>query len=215
MGDLYNYFTNNSGKVIHKWVHYFEIYETAFSKYRNSPILLFEIGVYKGGSLQMWKNYFHPDSRIVGIDIDPSCKNHEDSNIFVEIGDQSDEKFLRSIIEKYGNPDIIIDDGSHIMSHINKTFDFLYPLLKNKGVYLVEDLHTAYWDEYEGGLKRENTFIEYSKSKLDDLNAIHSRGALPESYFSKNTKAIHAYDSIIFFEKEYQSTREVLKIGKE
>ena len=95
---LHNYFLNNNGKILHKWIHYFDIYEKYFSEYVNKDVLMFEIGVDGGGSLEMWKSYFK-NATIIGIDINPECKAHEDisSNIFVEIGDQSDISFLDSI----------------------------------------------------------------------------------------------------------------------
>ena len=58
MNDLRRYFDNNSGRVIHKWEHYFEIYDRHFNSFRNKEIVILEIGIFQGGSLQMWKNYF-------------------------------------------------------------------------------------------------------------------------------------------------------------
>ena len=212
---LHKYFLNNGGKVIHKWIHYFDIYERYFNQYVDKPILMIEIGVFKGGSIDMWKEYFGPKSTIVGIDINPDCKRFErkDDGIFIEIGDQSDVNFLQSVIDKYGNPDIVLDDGSHIMNHLIKTFEFLYYKVKDKGTYMVEDLHTAYWSEYDGGLKRDNTFIEFSKNKIDEINAQHSRGAQSITEFTKNTQSMHVYDSIIVFEKRPQCKRIDVQTG--
>jgi cephalosporin hydroxylase len=212
---LHKYFLNNGGKVIHKWLHYFDIYERYFNQYVDKPILMIEIGVFKGGSIDMWKDYFGSKSIIVGIDIDPNCKKFErkDDGIFIEIGDQSDVSFLQSVIDKYGNPDIILDDGSHVMNHLIKTFDFLYYKMKESGTYMVEDLHTAYWDEYGGGLKRDNTFIEFSKNKIDEINAQHSRGHQPITEFTKITQSMHVYDSIIVFEKRPQGKRTHIQTG--
>jgi hypothetical protein len=58
MKNLHAYFLNNNSKVIHKWLHYFDIYEKHFQKYIDKKVLIFEIGVAKGGSLEMWKYYF-------------------------------------------------------------------------------------------------------------------------------------------------------------
>jgi hypothetical protein len=69
------------------------------------------------------------------------------------------------------------------------------------GVYMVEDLHTAYWDEFEGGLRKPSTFIELSKNLVDELNADHSRGVLPATEFTKSTLSMHFYDSIVVFER--------------
>jgi hypothetical protein len=98
-------------------------------------------------------------------------------------------------------PDIVLDDGSHMMSHINATFEALYPAMSRNSVYMVEDLHTAYWQEYEGGLRRKNSFIETCKDLIDELNADHSRDALPATDFTRSTLSMHFYDSVVVFEK--------------
>jgi hypothetical protein len=216
MGKLHSIFLDNGGKIIHKWIHYFEIYESHFERFTGKSPVIFEIGVFAGGSIQMWKEYFGEDCTVVGIDIDPACKSqHEDegNRIFVETGDQSDSGFLRDVVSKYGNPDIVIDDGSHIMEHLLSTFQTLYPELKNNGVYLVEDLHTCYWEEYGGGLKRPGSFMEFAKDKIDELNAEHTRGAVPTSEITRHTQSITFYDSIAVFEKKAQGKRRDLRTG--
>ena len=87
------------------------------------------------------------------------------------------------------------------MKHVHASFAFLYPRMAPDGVYMVEDLHTAYWDEYEGGLHRPGSFIELCKNLLDELNADWSRGALPPTDFTRCTQSMHFYDSIALFER--------------
>jgi hypothetical protein len=86
--------------------------------------------------------------------------------------------------------------------------------LPRNGVYLVEDLHTAYWSEYEGGLKRQESFLETCKGLIDELNADHSRGALPPTEFTRTTLSMHFYDSIVVFEKGRHGTKSAPQIGK-
>ena len=74
MNELEKYFFSNTGNLIHKWRHYFEIYDRHFSRYRGSDVHVLEIGAYQGGSLQMWKHYFGPSAQIYGVDINPECK---------------------------------------------------------------------------------------------------------------------------------------------
>lgn len=210
---LWHIFTTNQDRVIHKWTHYFPAYEKHFSQFRNAPFTLLEIGCGQGGSLQMWKKYFGPLVTIVGIDIRPECADMVESQINIRIGDQSDPAFLRQIIDEFGVPDIVIDDGSHVMSHIKASFDFLYPKMRPRNVYLVEDLHTAYWDEYEGGFKRSGTFIEDCKDMIDQLNAAHTRGALEDNDFSRSTISMHFYDSLVVFEKGSYGAKHAPQIG--
>ncbi|WP_130470543.1 class I SAM-dependent methyltransferase [Candidatus Magnetaquicoccus inordinatus] len=188
-------------RPVHKWKHYLPIYERYFRDFVHKPLLFMEIGCWKGGSLQMWKRYFGPQALIIGIDINPACKAFEEDQIQVRIGPQQDTQFLQSVLDEFGIPDIILDDGSHVMSHVNATFDFLYPRMAKNGIYMVEDLHTAYWQEFEGGVRRAHTFIEKAKGLIDELNADHTRGALPPTPFTRSTMAIHFYDSIAVFER--------------
>lgn len=192
---------NNDKRIIHKWKHYFPIYERHFKDFVYKPVTFIEIGCGLGGSLQMWKRYFGPHARVIGIDINPECKHFEEDQIEVFIGPQQEAEFLQKVIDEVGTPDIIIDDGSHQMSHITASFRFLYPQMLKNGVYLVEDLHTAYWDDYEGGLRKPSSFIELCKDLIDELNADHTRGALPPTEFTRFTAGMHFYDSVVVFER--------------
>ena len=73
-GFLHIYFLNNASKRMHKWIHYFDIYERHLSRFRGQSVVMLEIVVMGGGSLQMQKEFLGPDARIVGIDINPVCK---------------------------------------------------------------------------------------------------------------------------------------------
>ncbi len=108
--------------------------------------------------------------KIVGIDLDPVAMGAEDAdkNILVEIGDQADVKFLDSIAKKYGAFDVIIDDGSHVCKHQYASFNCLFEHLKSGGIYIVEDVCTSYWPEYnEHG---SFSMVEFCKTLVDDVN---------------------------------------------
>jgi hypothetical protein len=100
------------------------------------------------------------------------------------------------------------------MDDIRTTFDFFYPLMPRNSVYMVEDLHTAYWPEYGGGVDRTESFINHTKTLLDKLNADHSRGAVKPDQFTKETFGIHAYDSVIVFEKGEVFDKAPVQIGR-
>ncbi len=212
--NLWQDFLQNEDKLIHKWPHYFPIYERHFSRWRNTTMTFLEIGVSEGGSLQMWQRFFGPLATIVGIDLNPACAQHQGPNIHVRIGDQSDPVFLQSVLDEFGAPDIVLDDGSHVMQHVSRTFDFLYPHVSKNGIYAVEDMHTAYWPEFGGGVDNPQTFINTSKQKVDKLNAVHSRGAVAQDFFSQNTFGISFYDSVVVFERGTLNLHTALKTGK-
>ncbi len=208
---LLAHFLDNKGKPIHKNVHYFAAYERHFLPFVSRPIVMFEIGTGGGGSSQMWKRYFGPLARIVTIDNKPERTSLEDEQVKVRIGDQSDTYFLAGLLDEFGPPDIVLDDGSHMTEHVTKTFRYLYPRTVHNGVYFVEDLHTAYWDEFGGGLRKPGTFIELCKDLIDELNADWTRGMLPPTQFTQQTVSMHFYDSIVVFERgRYPDKRSII-----
>jgi hypothetical protein len=212
---LWHDFLTNDGRIIDKWVHYFPIYERHFAWYRNKSLTFVEIGVFKGGSLGMWQRYFGPLARIIGLDINSECKTHETPGTFVRIGDQSDDAFLSRIIDEFGVPDIVLDDGSHQMGHIAASFNFFYPRMPKNSVYMVEDLHTAYWQEYGGGATNPNSFINLAKGLIDRLNADHSRGAIEADIITRQTFCISFYDSVIAFDKGDVFLKQPVQIGRD
>ena len=200
---------------MHKWLHYFDIYHRYFHRYRGRPITFVEIGVQHGGSLPMWQEYFGPKARIVGVDIDQRCRALAEDGFEVFIGDQADAGFLSSLVDELGSIDILLDDGGHRMSQQKLSFHNLYPAVAEDGLYVVEDTHTSYWRSHEGGLRRENTFIEFAKELTDQLHAWHGEkdSGLVVDGFTTSTMAIHFYDSMVVFEKGRHERPLALAIG--
>ena len=116
-------------------------YNTLLNDFRDKPLKYLEIGVFNGGSIKAIKDTFVNAKCILGLDINDRCKIYEDNknNIFIEIGDATDDNFIKTITEKYGTFDIILDDGSHVNKDVIKTFELLFPLLNDNGLYIVED----------------------------------------------------------------------------
>jgi cephalosporin hydroxylase len=199
--DLWRDFLTNTGKVIHKWEHYFPVYERHFGPWRGRSRCSLEIGVGRGGSQPMWRRYFGPMAVVVGLDIDPRCRAHEENGVFVRIGDQADPSFLDRVVAEFGLPDIVLDDGSHRMDDLWASFEHLYPQLSKNGVYMIEDLHTAYWPDFGGGLEEPGSFINRAKRLIDQLNAEHTRGAVEQNRFTRETFSISFYNSMAVFEK--------------
>jgi len=208
MNRLEQYFYTNKRKVIHKFLHYFEIYDRHFSRFIGKDVTILEIGVSKGGSLELWRHYFGDKCKIYGIDIDPTCKSLESDQIEIFIGDSEDREFLRCLKDKISEIDILIDDGGHTMKQQIVAFEELYPFISPDGVYLCEDLMTSYMDNYGGGYKKKNTFIEYSKDLIDHLNAWHfnkkswrSKKKWGVNEFTLSTHSMHYYNAVLVIEK--------------
>lgn len=155
---------------IHKWLHYFPVYESALAAHRSRPIRMLEIGVARGGSLQMWRRYL-PEATIVGIDIDQSCQQFDApaQAVHVRIGSQADTAFLQRVIDEFGPFDVILDDGSHMTSHMVRTFQYLFPNgLASGGVYIVEDIQSNYWRDFRDS---SESFVDFTKRLIDAMHA--------------------------------------------
>jgi hypothetical protein len=208
LGDI---FFAHEGRPIHKWVHCLDLYERHFGAFRGKPVRFLEIGVWQGGSLEMWRKFFGPDATIYGVDIDLACKTRADDPNQIRIGSQDDPDFLRSVVREMGGIDIILDDGSHVGRHQWKSFRTLFPMLPEGGIYAIEDLHTAYWPGmFEGGYKRRGTGIELVKDLIDDMHGWwHDKDCgTPREQLG----AIHAYDSIAFIEKANRAEPKTTKV---
>jgi Methyltransferase domain len=215
MNDLQAYFEANPGRMIHKWLHYFEIYERHLARYRGKDVVLVEIGVYQGGSLQMWKHYLGAHADIWGVDVNPRCREFVEDQVRIRIGDQSDPAFLQSLAAEIPHIDVLIDDGGHTMRQQRTTFDVMFPKVADDGLYICEDLHTSYWPQYGGGHLDPHSFIEFSKNLIDRLNAWHSKNqrSLVPSEFTQTAFALHYYDSMLVIEKRRREPPKDAKTG--
>ncbi len=207
----------NRTKSMDKWHHYFDIYHRFFNKYRGKPITVYEIGVQRGGSLQMWQEYFGPQAKIVGLDKDMGCAAHATDATPIFIGDQADPSFLRMVIDQAGPPTLVIDDGGHSSNQQIVSFETIYPSMPSNGVYLVEDTHCNFW----GGQwddRRGETFLDYAFERCMDLHdwTKHQGRFGPMSIppnqrtdsgpsvssFCRRTGAVSFFDSVVVFERQ-------------
>ena len=190
--------------VVNKWQHYFEIYDRHFARFRDRDITLVEIGVAGGGSLEIWRRYFGPKARMVGLDVNPDCKRFETPGTRIVIGSQGDETFLEKLAAETGPIDILIDDGSHRFEHQLTTFRALFKHVKADGIYACEDTCTSYWaDEFGGGVRAPGAFMEFVKDLIDELNAWFWREGVdgePDA-FARSVHGIHIYPTLVVIEK--------------
>jgi cephalosporin hydroxylase len=193
-------FFQYSSRPAHKWAHYLDIYNRYLDGRRDTSAFLLEIGVLEGGSLDMWRRYLGDKAKIVGIDINPACVERVDAPNIVHIGSQADRSFLEGIVAEHGRPDVILDDGSHVATHQRASFDILFPLLQMGGLYILEDTHTSYWNDWDGGYRRSGTAIEMSKNLVDDMHAWYHTRPNPAGWHEQ-IGAIHFHDSMIVIEK--------------
>ncbi len=182
---------------------YMDLYEYYFSKvndWKNEEINVMEIGVLQGNSLSMWHDYF-TKANIIGIDTDERCKQSENDRVKIHIGDQTDENFLNEVC-KDKQFEVIIDDGGHKMSQQIGSFKILWKYLKPGGLYIIEDLHTCYHDNFlDLGLY---TTMKFLLERLHNLNLGGKREYTDDDLneYEKTLDFIHFHKSIVFIRKK-------------
>lgn len=225
-GPYADLFLGHDGRRVHKWTHYMAAYDREFGPYRdglprpdgtNRPVRLLEIGVQHGGSLQLWRKFFGPDAEIWGVDVDPRCSAVDDPDLHVRIGSQDDPAFLRAVVGEMGGVDIVLDDGSHVAAHQRISYDTLFPLLSDGGLYVVEDTHTAYWRDFGGGYRARQSFVEHAKRLVDDMHAAYhyKKPVTPETPAAEWIPSITFYDSMVFIRKAARARPAVTRAGRE
>ena len=197
-----------------KWLHYFPIYEQLLSRYREKEVRVLEIGVFRGASMKMLRQYLGQNATIVGADVRPEWKDTEDpvNALFVEIGSEGDAEFLRSLVAKFGPFDVIIDDASHIATHQFSGFNALFrDGLQDDGIYIVEDTHCSYWESHRD---RGASMMDFAYSVVDLMHRHHfefqrrfpytpgdTERQIQTNYLAQHLDHVSFYDSIIVFQK--------------
>src|SRR6266404_305206 len=185
------------GRGIWKWLHYFDIYHRHFSKFIGREVRVLEIGVYSGGSLKMWRQYFGQHCLVYGVDIEEACRVYEDDRTKVFVGDQSDRSFWKVVKTQVPMVDIVIDDGGHQAKQQIVTLEEMLPHIRPGGLYLCEDVHGDgnQFNSYINGLAAHlNAFGMGSNDKTNRI-------AYSPTPFQNEIHSIHLYPFVTVIEK--------------
>jgi len=158
-------------------------------------ITVLEIGVLNGGGLFMLRNLLGPEARIIGVDLNPSCKVFEKYGFEIEILNQSNDNDWDNLFKKIGPVDIILEDGGHTnLQQITSVVNCINNI-RDGGVYLSEDTHTSYWREFGNPSKR--SFIEFVKTGIDVLNSRGPRIRPNKSEYFGKVHSIQFFESVV------------------
>jgi predicted O-methyltransferase YrrM len=175
MEPLAKLYRDHQGKVSDKWSFYLDEYDRLFPGYRTQSINFLEIGIQNGGSLEIWSKYFPNAACLIGCDINPDCEKlrYEDSRVKLVIGDANTDQCEKAILGHAGAFDLILDDGSHRSGDIIRSFVRYFRHLNDGGIFVVEDMHCSYWQEFEGGLFDFTSSMAFFKLLADVINREH------------------------------------------
>ncbi|PRY98676.1 methyltransferase family protein [Jezberella montanilacus] len=176
---------------------YFQVYADLFERYRGKEITFVEVGVLNGGSLFMWRDYFGPKARIIGVELNPLAKKWESHGFEIHIGSQSDPVFWDDFFKKVGTVDVVLDDGGHTYEQQIVTAHYCIPNVKNGGLLVVEDTHTSYMKPF--GYPTKYSFVEWAKKLADNINARFPNLDHSSLIYKKYIYSISFFESIVSF----------------
>ena len=198
-GPLRRHFeAHREGPGIWKWLHYFELYERHLQRFVGRPVNVLEIGVFSGGSLGMWHEYFGAGCTVYGVDIEPACRAYAGERTKVLIGDQGDRDFWRRVRAEVPRFDVVIDDGGHTPEQQIVTLEEVLPYMSPGGVYVCEDV-----------VGDNNGFGTYTRTLASELNTARSMNRteqtgelwIPPTPFQADIHSIHFYPLVCVIEK--------------
>jgi hypothetical protein len=181
------------GRGIWKWTHYFDYYHSHFKCFVGKPVNILEIGVFSGGSLEMWRSYFGDKCKVYGVDIAPACTVFENDYTKIFIGDQSDRRFWESFRAEALPIDIVVDDGGHEVIQQIVTLEELLPHITPGGVYICEDIH--------GVNNGFNSYCQGLTMNLNHYDGLPGEGIQRSNQIQAWVKGIHFYPYMTVIEK--------------
>lgn len=176
---------------------YFQVYEQLFAPYVGRPIVFVEVGVLNGGSLFMWREYFGPQARIIGVDANPQARQWEQHGFEVHIGDQSSEAFWDDFYRQVGDIDILLDDGGHTNAQQTVTAARAFARVRDGGLVVVEDVHASYMREFDNPSRR--AFTKFAAHVADSVNRRFGPLPRPRNDYWKHVYSVSFFESIVVF----------------
>jgi len=194
--EIYQHFLNSEYRSV-KVDSYFAVYEELFSRFKRQPVTFVEIGVSNGGSLFMWRGFFGPNARVIGIDFNPNAKKWAEHGFEIFVGDQSDPSFWDDFFEKVGPIDILLDDGGHTNNQQIMTFEKCLPFINDGGLIVTEDSHTSYQREF--GNPSKYSFMSFAKRIIDGVNSRYPGLPAYKNSYANSVYSVEFFESMVAF----------------
>lgn len=200
------------GSDKHGHHNYCEHYHAHFKDIRFNKMKILELGIggYEypergGAGLRMWSEYFNR-SEIFGIDLFDKNKVSLPVRTKIFQGSQADGDFLLQVMSQVGEPEIIIDDASHINALTIQSFKHLFPWLKSGGYYVIEDIESSWWvdEPFDGTQDFEDlnfpSSINFCRQLINLANTKH----LPTKQFENwyKIESLHFYENLVMIKKK-------------
>jgi len=132
---------------------YLDTYTMLFSSKKETAKNVLEIGIQRGGSIKLWRDYF-TNAIVYGIDVEklepqvPSCLQTDSSVVlYTEVDAYNTIWVKEKFIDTGLKFDILIDDGPHSYISMVRFIELYLPILEQNGILVIEDIPELQWTE--------------------------------------------------------------------
>jgi len=165
------YSSYTTGRGIWKWNNALDAYQRHFATLAGKPVAVAEVGVQSGGSLLMWKSVLGQQIKLYGLDINPACKQFQEANVKITIGDQGDWAMWQGFFTKVDTGlNVIVDDGSHQAPHMLTTLFASFQHILPGGYIVIEDIVGRHY--LESFFKPAATFLA-QRALVEAVHSVH------------------------------------------
>ena len=194
---------------------YFPVYRSLFERFVGKKNLVFvQIGVLNGGSLMMWRKFFGPDARIIGVDFSETAARMRDKGFEIYIGDQGEPGFWEQFSSKVGSVDVLLDDGGHTNKHQIVTVESALSHIRDGGMIVTEDTYTNYLKDW--GNPHRFSFMNYAKHVSDKIQTRSHAMHGDMNRFGQTVYSISHFESVAAFHANRNLCRkaQLFEVGK-
>jgi len=155
---------------------YLDLYEELLSSKKETAKNVLEIGIYSGGSIKLWNDYFI-NANVYGCDISraPCFLNTLERVKCIQTNAYSQESvdFFKNQNIQF---DFMLDDGPHTLESMKLFINLYVPLMKDDGIFIIEDVQAWEWidvlvNEVPEELKKyiKTYDLRHVKGRYDDI----------------------------------------------
>jgi hypothetical protein len=177
-----------------------DFYDAHLRARRDEVGSVLEVGVWRGASLRMWRDYFRT-SQVYGIDANPVPVALASEGFLIARANAGSRDQLRRVLSDWGTPgfDLIVDDGGHRIPEQLIALDTLWPHLTAGGVYIIEDLHTSLTPADYGGRTGCMTTLDLVRVLAGETawpaGRLLPEGIMLRSEFHESVAAAYVYET--------------------
>ena len=131
---------------------YANFYGPILNSRRHTVANVLEIGVWRGGSLSGWANYFD-NANVYGFDTINMFDINKHDGVDLTLPDNAtficDDAYNAEVLQKHFGQikfDVIIDDGPHSRDSQLFTLNYFHDKMRKNGVIFIEDVGS--WNDY-------------------------------------------------------------------